>query len=53
MVNAQGLTGEELLKRYDPDKCAVNNPAVTVDMLLFALRDEKKASSAEILKMNT
>lgn len=39
LVNAQGLTEEEFLKRYDPNKYAHSNPALTVDMLLFTLMD--------------
>ncbi|MBM7582013.1 ADP-ribose pyrophosphatase YjhB (NUDIX family) [Caldicoprobacter guelmensis] len=46
MVNAQGLTEEEFLKQYDPDKYATSNPALTVDMLLFALRDDEKSNTA-------
>lgn len=42
MVNAQGLTEEEFLKQYDPDKYATSNPALTVDMLLFTVRDDEK-----------
>lgn len=42
MVNAQGLTEEEFLKQYDPNKYATTNPALTVDMLLFTLWDDRK-----------
>jgi len=45
MVNAQGLTEEEFLKQYDPDKYATSNPALTVDMLLFTLQDDEKAGA--------
>jgi len=41
IVNAEGLTEEEFLKRYDPDKYASNNPAVTVDILLFTLMGDE------------
>jgi len=46
MVNAQGLTEEEFLKQYDPDKYATSNPALTVDMLLFTLQSDEKVDAA-------
>lgn len=48
MVNAQGLTEEEFLRQYDPDKYATSNPALTVDMLLFTLQDDEKTDVAGV-----
>ncbi len=45
MVNAQGLTEEEFLKQYDPDKYATSNPALAVDMLIFTLQDDEKVDA--------
>lgn len=38
--NKQGLTEEEFLKSYNPDK--YKKPSVTVDMLLFTVADEEE-----------
>lgn len=38
--NKQGLTEEEFLKNYNPDK--YKKPSVTVDMVLFTVADEEK-----------
>lgn len=38
--NKQGLTEEEFLKSYNPDK--YKKPSVTVDMVLFTVADEEK-----------
>lgn len=38
--NKQGLTEEEFLKGYNPDK--YKKPSVTVDMVLFTVADEEK-----------
>ncbi|NMA67618.1 MAG: NUDIX hydrolase [Clostridiaceae bacterium] len=40
LKNKQGLTEEEFLASYDPDK--FERPSVTVDMLIFTVADEEK-----------
>jgi 8-oxo-dGTP diphosphatase len=39
-LNSHGLTEEEFLASYNPDK--YEKPSVTVDMLIFTVTDEKK-----------
>lgn len=41
-VNKQGLTEEEFLRAYDPNK--FERPSVTVDMLVFTVAEEKKSA---------
>ncbi len=49
--NAQGLTEEEFLRQYDPDKYAFSNPAVTADIILFTLTgDDTAGSDAEAFR---
>lgn len=45
--NAQGLTEQEFLGRYDPQK--YEHPSVTVDVLIFTVDKSREADSLRIL----
>lgn len=45
--NAQGLTEQEFLGRYDPQK--YEHPSVTVDVLIFTVDKSREAYSLRIL----
>lgn len=47
-VNKQGLTEEEFIKEYDPNK--FERPSVTVDTLVFTVSDEEKENYRKLPK---